>query len=85
MIYLVCIFGFSYWDPCYDLDLMIDSVSLDLLYLQTIEELDLGWIVADPQSKDILASHESKKEKREVCVIFMNFTNHLFPWLLYWN
>ncbi|XP_037298503.1 LOW QUALITY PROTEIN: sorting nexin-17-like [Manduca sexta] len=54
-----------YWDPCYDVDLMIDKVSLDLLYLQTIEELDLGWITADAQTKDILASYASKKQKRE--------------------
>lgn len=57
---------FSYWDPCYDDDLMIDRVSLDLLYLQVIEDLDLGWITADQQTKQILSSYESNKEKREV-------------------
>ncbi|XP_041975241.1 sorting nexin-17 [Aricia agestis] len=55
----------SYWDPCYDVDLMIDRVSIDLLYLQIIEELDLGWIVADTETKEILAGYESKKQKRE--------------------
>ncbi|KAM3967724.1 sorting nexin 17 [Aphomia sociella] len=55
----------SYWDPCYDVDLMIDRVSLDLLYLQIIEDLDLGWITAESQTKDILSSYESKKQKRE--------------------
>ncbi|KAJ0182379.1 hypothetical protein K1T71_001748 [Dendrolimus kikuchii] len=55
----------SYWDPCYDVDLMIDRVSLDLLYLQIIEDLDLGWITADPQTKEILATYESKLQKRE--------------------
>ncbi|XP_052757683.1 sorting nexin-17 isoform X2 [Galleria mellonella] len=55
----------SYWDPCYDVDLMIDRVSLDLLYLQIIEDLDLGWITADLQTKDILSSYEAKKQKRE--------------------
>ncbi|XP_073957090.1 sorting nexin 17 [Choristoneura fumiferana] len=54
-----------YWDLCYDLDLMIDRVSLDLLYLQTIEELDLGWVTAEPHIKDILKSYEEKKQKRE--------------------
>lgn len=61
---MYCIF--SYWDPCYDLDLMIDRVSLDLLYLQLIEEVDLGWIITDQQSKEILSSYEAKKQKREV-------------------
>ncbi|KAI8438760.1 hypothetical protein MSG28_011160 [Choristoneura fumiferana] len=56
----------NYWDLCYDLDLMIDRVSLDLLYLQTIEELDLGWVTAEPHIKDILKSYEEKKQKREV-------------------
>ncbi|XP_013197159.2 sorting nexin-17 isoform X2 [Amyelois transitella] len=55
----------SYWDPCYDVDLMIDRVSLDLLYLQIIEDLDLGWITADLQTKEILSSYEAKKQKRE--------------------
>ncbi|OWR50289.1 putative sorting nexin [Danaus plexippus plexippus] len=55
----------SYWDPCYDLDLMIDRVSLDLLYLQLIEELDLGWMVADQGTREILSDHEAKKQKRE--------------------
>lgn len=55
----------SYWDPCYDVNLMIDRMSLDLLYLQTIEDLDLGWITADPQTKEILASYEAKKQKKE--------------------
>lgn len=45
---------------------MIDRVSLDLLYLQVIEEIDLGWIVAEPETKDILAAYEGKKQKREV-------------------
>lgn len=45
---------------------MIDRVSLDLLYLQTIEEMDLGWVTADSGTKDILSAYEAKKEKREV-------------------
>lgn len=55
----------SYWDPCYDVNLMMDRVSLDLLYLQTIEDLDLGWLTADPQTKELLSAHESKKQKKE--------------------
>ncbi|XP_013176517.1 PREDICTED: sorting nexin-17 [Papilio xuthus] len=55
----------SYWDPCYDMDVMSDRVSLDLLYLQTIQDIDLGWIVVNSQMRDILNSHESRKEKKE--------------------
>lgn len=64
---------YSFWDPCYDVNLMIDRVSLDLLYLQTIEELDLGWITADPQTKEMLATYESKKQKKEVGELYINY------------
>ncbi|XP_047507295.1 sorting nexin-17 isoform X1 [Pieris napi] len=55
----------SYWDPCYDMDLVQDRVSIDLLYLQIIEDIDLGWITADSETKVMLSSLESKKQKRE--------------------
>lgn len=61
---------FSYWDPCYNVDLMIDRVALDLLYLQTIEDLDLGWITADPHTKELLSSFEAKLQKREVSLFY---------------
>lgn len=71
---------FSCWDPCYDLDLMIDRVSIDLLYLQVIEELDLGWVTIDQEAKDILSSYEAQKQKREVrFLMFLRF------WLTYCN
>ncbi|CAG4977964.1 unnamed protein product [Parnassius apollo] len=56
----------SYWDPRYDIDVMCDRVALDLLYLQTIEDIDLGWIYINSQTKDLLNTHESRKEKKEV-------------------
>lgn len=52
---------------------MIDRVSLDMLYLQIIEELDLGWLIADQQTKDILSAYEKKKQKREVIFILGDF------------
>lgn len=64
-------FIFSYWDPCYDVDLMIDRVSLDLLYLQIIEELALGWLTADSDTRDILSQYEAKKQKREVSFLLI--------------
>lgn len=45
---------------------MIDRVSLDLLYLQIIAEIDLGWIQLDSETQDILSGYEAKKQKREV-------------------
>lgn len=45
---------------------MVDRVSLDLLYLQTIEDLDLGWLTADPETKEMLSAYAEKKQKKEV-------------------
>ncbi|CAK1540195.1 unnamed protein product [Leptosia nina] len=55
----------SYWDPCYDSDLIQDRVSIDLLYLQIIEDIDLGWITVDSETREALASFETKKQKKE--------------------
>lgn len=60
---------------------MADRVSLDLLYLQVIEDIDLGWIAADPETKDILSSYEAKKQKREVSWTF-NFCIGFFSDML---
>lgn len=80
-IFLIQLVIYSYWDPCYDMDLMIDRVSLDLLYLQLIEELDLGWIIADQQTKEILSSFEAQKQKREVRYSIQ----YLIFFILYYN
>ncbi|XP_023949150.1 sorting nexin-17 [Bicyclus anynana] len=66
----------SYWDPCYDMDLMIDRVSLDLLYLQLIEELDLNWMSADSETKKILSAYEAKKQKREYIELARTLRNY---------
>lgn len=48
---------------------MTDRVSLDLLYLETIQDIDLGWISVNSDTKDVLKSHEMRKEKKEVSLI----------------
>lgn len=55
----------SYWDPCYDVDLMSDRVSLDLLYLQIIADVDLGWIPVNSSTREKLVRFEENKQKRE--------------------
>lgn len=36
----------NYWDSNYDLDLMEDKVALNLLYIQSVSDLEKGWIIA---------------------------------------
>lgn len=47
-------------------------MSLDLLFLQTIEDLDLGWLTADPETKEMLSKLASKKQKKEVGELYNN-------------
>lgn len=53
---------------------MADRVSLDLLYLQLIEELDLSWMTADSEIKLLLSSYEAKKQKKEVSFCLLDTT-----------
>lgn len=55
----------SYWDPNYDFELMTDPVSLNLLYVQTLTEIEKGWIIATKEVKSQLASLQASLAKRE--------------------
>ncbi|XP_037807484.1 sorting nexin-17 [Lucilia sericata] len=49
----------SYWNPQYDLELMKDSIALNLLYLQTLAEIEREWIIAP---EEILKKLKSLQE-----------------------
>ncbi|KAJ8923688.1 hypothetical protein NQ315_010269 [Exocentrus adspersus] len=55
----------SYWDTNYDFELMTDPVSLNLLYVQTVTEIEKGWIAANEEVKSQLATLQSSLAKRE--------------------
>ncbi|KAG8231282.1 hypothetical protein J437_LFUL010320 [Ladona fulva] len=61
----------SYWDPAYDDILMRDSVALNLLYVQTVADVERGgWLLRDDCSKwedaqAMLASLQAKGAKKE--------------------
>ncbi|KAK9506378.1 hypothetical protein O3M35_008329 [Rhynocoris fuscipes] len=42
----------SYWEPDYDLELMHDRVALNLLYVQTISDLERGWILCGKNTRE---------------------------------
>lgn len=64
MLYLV--FFFSYWDPRYDLQLMQDNIALNLLYIQTVSDIECDWIIATQDVKDQMASLQDRGNKKEV-------------------
>ncbi|XP_051156235.1 sorting nexin-17 isoform X2 [Leptopilina boulardi] len=59
------IFGKWFWDIGYDLELIHDSVALNLLYIQTVAEVERGWIVVPKQMRHQLVSHCQHIEKKE--------------------
>jgi len=46
---------------------MTDRVALNLLYVQTVGDIEQGWIICDEETKQQLAALQSKGAKREVC------------------
>ena len=59
----------NYWDTAYDVELLNDPVTLNLLYIQAIVEIRSSWI---PITKEVqhqlenLQKSESKKEVRSL-------------------
>ena len=56
----------SYWDPGYDLELMSNQVALNLLYVQTVADVERGWVVSSKDVKQHLASLQARGGKKEV-------------------
>ncbi len=58
----------SYWDISTDLKLMFDRTTLNLLYAQTVSDIEKGWIVVDKDTAERLATLQSRGAKREVII-----------------
>lgn len=58
-------FCFSYWDPDYDLELMSDPVALNLLYAQTVSDIERGWIMCNKETQQQLTSLQARGAKKE--------------------
>lgn len=65
-------FSDSYWDPALDMKLMGDRSTLNLLYSQTVSDVEKGWIVTDKATKEKLATLQSRGAKREVSEYLIN-------------
>nr|CAI5833830.1 unnamed protein product [Callosobruchus analis] len=55
----------SYWDTSYDFELMTDPIALNLIYVQTVTEIEKGWILATKETKAHLTTYQVSLAKRE--------------------
>lgn len=55
----------SYWDPGYDLELMSNQVALNMLYIQTVADVERGWVLSSKEMRQQLASLQARGAKRE--------------------
>uniref|UniRef100_A0A8D0CT28 Sorting nexin 17 n=1 Tax=Sander lucioperca TaxID=283035 RepID=A0A8D0CT28_SANLU len=55
----------SYWDMAYDGDVMDNRVGLNLLYAQTVSDIERGWILVNKDQDRQLKSLQEKGSKKE--------------------
>uniref|UniRef100_A0A8C6K822 Sorting nexin-17 n=1 Tax=Nothobranchius furzeri TaxID=105023 RepID=A0A8C6K822_NOTFU len=55
----------SYWDMAYDADVMDSRVGLNLLYGQTVSDVERGWILVNKDQHRQLKSLQEKGSKKE--------------------
>uniref|UniRef100_A0A3B3RML3 Sorting nexin-17 n=1 Tax=Paramormyrops kingsleyae TaxID=1676925 RepID=A0A3B3RML3_9TELE len=55
----------SYWDSAYDSDVMDNRVGLNLLYAQTVSDIERGWILVNKDHHRQLKSLQEKGSKKE--------------------
>ena len=53
------------WDPQIDAELMSNPATLNLLYVQTVAEVERGWARADAETKRQLARMQARGAKKE--------------------
>ncbi|XP_017772608.1 PREDICTED: sorting nexin-17 [Nicrophorus vespilloides] len=55
----------NYWLINYDLELMTDPVALNLLYTQTVSDIEKGWILCTKEVRSQMAHLQARLAKRE--------------------
>jgi sorting nexin-17 len=66
----------NFWDSNYDLDLMRDKIALNLLYIQSISDVEKGWIIASNETKQCLNSLQVSGNKVEYMNIIRNLPSY---------
>ncbi|XP_060819635.1 sorting nexin-17 [Bombus pascuorum] len=63
------VLGKNYWDVGYDLKIMDNEVAMNLLYIQTVAEINWGWIPITDELRNkltVLKKHGKKKEYLDI-------------------
>lgn len=55
----------NYWDPSIDQQVMSDRVGLNLLYMQTVQDVERGWVLTNHEIQRQLATLQAKGAKKE--------------------
>ncbi|CRK86367.1 CLUMA_CG000078, isoform A [Clunio marinus] len=66
----------NYWDPNYDLDLMRDRIALNLLYIQSLSDMEMDWMIASPEVRQRLSSLQVTGNKHEYMNIIRNLPSY---------
>jgi sorting nexin-17 len=66
----------NYWDASYDLDLMRDKIALNLLYIQSISDVERSWVIANPETRQCLSSLQVAGNKHEYMNIVRNLPSY---------
>lgn len=66
----------SYFDPCYDNILMQDKISLNLLFIQTVSDIQHNWIITTPTIKEKLNQLEERGNKKEYLELAKNLPSY---------
>lgn len=66
----------NYWDASYDLDLMRDRIALNLLYIQSISDVERGWIMTSIETRQQLNTLQSIGNKTEYMSIVRNLPSY---------
>uniref|UniRef100_A0A0K8TSY8 Putative sorting nexin n=1 Tax=Tabanus bromius TaxID=304241 RepID=A0A0K8TSY8_TABBR len=54
-----------YWDPIYDQQLMQDKIALNLLYIQTVTDIEHDWVITTKDIKDELQNLQERGNKKD--------------------
>jgi sorting nexin-17 len=71
-----------YWDPMYDEDLWMNSIALNLMFVQAVHDVEAGWIRANKHEQRQLSGLKSKKSRKEYMQLVRTLKHYNFVQVL---
>lgn len=65
-VQLVVLLFCSFWEQSYEEELLQNRVTMNLLYVQAVSDLDRGWLIASKEQHKQLDQLQSRGSKKEV-------------------